>query len=408
MKPKKKKKKMNSRNFREPKVYSMELEHLRQEMLAVTLSILKLAKKRQQLALKIAEIKSSSGLAVEDLKVEEKLKERLSKYASELGLDESLEAELADLLISHSKIAQRKKIFRNSIISYLERNKIETISIIGAGRMGSWFAGYFRAFGTKVILFDKRVGFARSRAKELEISFGEDLRTIVRLSDLIFIAVPISETRRVIEKLEEISKTTTMESNHCKAIIEISSIKAETQRRNFNVEKIPLISIHPLFGSSALHFDPNTILVLGSQEKKEKGERSNFALQFVKGLFPQMQVLEMSAQAHDRQMALMLSLPHALALAFGHVINKKPGLISNKKVVTPSYFILREFASKVLSENPDVYYEIESMNKFTFEVLQELIASITTLLHYFERGAGGKLEFKNLFEGIKVKMKRRT
>jgi prephenate dehydrogenase/chorismate mutase len=377
---------------------SSELEHLRRELYLVTQSILRLAKKRQDLARDIAEIKKGkANLPIENLAVEEKLKESLSTYASQISLDKGLALEITNIFLNYSKIAQRERMFRDSIVSFLERNGIKTVLIVGAGRMGGWFSSYFKELGRKVFVFDKRLTFANNRARELGVQFARDLRAFALKSDLIFVAVPISETIHMIAKLEEIcSRKTSRDS--CKAIIEVSSIKPKISLEKDLVAlwKIPIIRVHPLFGAYAPHFGLNTILVVRSKAEKE----NSFTFRIVRALFPQFQVFGIRNGAHDKQMALMLSLPHALALAFGHVIMRNRDFIGNKKAITPSFSTLREFASKVLSENPDVYYEIESENRFTPLVLRDLVQSITIQLGYFE-SREGRQKFKKFFQDIR-------
>jgi prephenate dehydrogenase/chorismate mutase len=371
---------------------SKELEHLRKEISLTTESIMKLVKRRQDLATKVAQIKSSSDLPIENLAVEKKLKEEVSKYASNIELDGRLAVEILDVLLSASKIAQRKIMFEKKIISFLRENKIKVVSIIGVGRMGRWFANYFKILGRKVVLFDARADFAKNLAKELGCDFAIDIRKIATQSDLIFVAVPISKTRHTIDRLQDtLRKSNTR--NHCKAIIEISSIKAEVLEHNFKGSQVPIISIHPLFGPSATQFGSNETIAL---VKQERSRNRGFASGLVKHLFPQFKVIEIQAKAHDKQMALMLSLPHTLALAFADVITRNSNLIKDKSAVTTSYSTLREFASKALAENPDVYYEIQSMNKFTPQVLKALGISVATLSLYLERGE--RLKFRKLFD----------
>jgi chorismate mutase len=358
---------------------SKELEHLREQISLVTNSVLKLVKSRQDLARKVARIKASRGLPIEDARIEERLKQKVTKYSSKLGLDNELALDLLEVLLNASKTIQRKQVFREKISSFLRSNKIRTISIVGSGRMGGWFAGYFKSFGTNVILFDKRKSFAKKRAHALGYSNASSIIELVEKSDLIVVAVPISRTREQIRKVQEAFKKRA--ENRCKAIIEVSSIKTPVLS---GLEKsiVPLISMHPLFGPSAHHYGKNTMAVI----KLGHSQTDRFALNLVRQLFPQFEVLGMGAEAHDKQMAAMLSLPHSLVLAFGEVLARNRSFIGNKGIATASYNTMKEFTAKTLSENPEIYYEISSLNEFTPKVLQELEVSISKLSKALEHG----------------------
>lgn len=386
-----------SNNMTISSMESKDLEHLRQEISTATDSILKLAKRRQDLATRVAQIKSSQGLPIEDLMVEGRLKEHVSEYTQKIGLDKKLALEIIQVLLDASKTAQRKKIFEDRILSFLDSNKLQTISILGAGRMGGWFAGYFKSLGRKVILFDRRISFAKKRAKELGCEFANDIHTLAEESDLVLVAIPISKTSDEIRRLQD-ALTRKGQENRCKVIIEISSIKTKVLRPSF-ISKVPIISIHPLFGESARYYANNTVAVIISRESK----KDRLSLDFTKHLFPQFQVLGLRAEAHDKQMALMLSLPHILALAFGNVAARKSSFISDKRIVSPSYTTMKQFAAKALSEDSDVYYEIQSINKFTPLVLQQLEVSIETLRKYLEHGERRK--FKKFFDATGIKIR---
>jgi chorismate mutase/prephenate dehydrogenase len=380
---------------------SKDLESLRDETLLVTKAIVKLVKKRQDLATKIAQIKNSTDIPIENLEVERKLKQNLIEYASKIRLDEDLALKIADLLLEASKIEQRREVYGKRIISFLEENGIESISIVGAGRMGGWFACYFKALGKEVILYDRNISLAKRNAKRIRCKSLNNIEEIATKSDLIVVAIPISETPQVIKSLEGILGRS-KEEGHCRAIIEVSSVKTRIAAQKLGRFQVPVVSIHPLFGPSSQHFGSNSILVIRSG--RSKNGKFFDKLSFVKHLFPQFGVFEIKSEDHDMQMALMLSLPHAMALAFGDVVTHNSStFIKNKVALTSSYSALRNFAAKVLSENPDVYYEIQSMNKFTQKAIKALGISTRKLSRYFNKG--NRYEFKRFFENVSSNMK---
>ena len=87
-----------------------ELEKLRKEMASVTFEILRLCRRRNELAEKIAEIKMRLNLPVEDLSVEEDLKRRTLEICRSQDMDEDFCLKLLNLLIGESKRLQREKL----------------------------------------------------------------------------------------------------------------------------------------------------------------------------------------------------------------------------------------------------------------------------------------------------------
>ena len=87
-----------------------ELEELRKEMASVTFEILRLCRRRNELAEKIAKIKMKLNLPVEDLSVEEDLRRKVLDLCRSEDMDESFCLKLLDLLLGESKRLQRKKL----------------------------------------------------------------------------------------------------------------------------------------------------------------------------------------------------------------------------------------------------------------------------------------------------------
>src|SRR4029077_9738662 len=107
------------------------------------------------------------------------------------------------------------------IQTFLESEKITKISIVGAGRMGTWFAKYFKQLDGPGVIYDEDHGRAKSKAKENSMQYAKSLDEVVS-SDLIVVAVPIAKTPKTIQELAKIAT-----SSKKIRILEVSSIKNE-------------------------------------------------------------------------------------------------------------------------------------------------------------------------------------
>lgn len=330
-------------------------------MRGLTNSILDLIRARQKLSLKIAEAKRAQGLAVEDKQVEARLIASVNEHANDIGLEEELAESIAWKLIESSKIAQRKDAYLEQIKEFLKSSKIKSVSIIGAGRMGGWFARYFRMLGASVVLYDENRSRGIEKARTLGCKTARSMSDAAT-SDLVILAVPISATPKGIKELVELA------ANKQRArVVEISSVKDEIAKSGLLDEtgisrSIELYSIHPLFGSNANHFSVNNMVQVNRLDSD-----------FVESLFPHFRVFKMSWKEHDELMGLMLSLPHSLALVFADVLLKKK---IPKGLGSPSYDHMIELARKVLSESSGVYFEIQSINPNSRKVIDDAIRSL--------------------------------
>ncbi len=82
------------------------LVELRKEIQEITLEIAHLAWRRLLLSKEIGKIKNKQGLPIENLKVEERLKQLVLKTCEKYDFDESFLIELVDLLTSQAKRIQ--------------------------------------------------------------------------------------------------------------------------------------------------------------------------------------------------------------------------------------------------------------------------------------------------------------
>ena len=90
-------------------------------------------------------------------------------YSRRIGLDEELGAKTVRTLIEYSKLAQTEVYHRQNIRQFLAAQKIERVSIVGAGRMGGWFARYFSHLENPTLIYDHNAEKARSLAKQLSM-----------------------------------------------------------------------------------------------------------------------------------------------------------------------------------------------------------------------------------------------
>ncbi|MCL4540650.1 MAG: bifunctional chorismate mutase/prephenate dehydrogenase [Bacteroidetes bacterium] len=340
-----------------------KLERYREEMRELTRSILDLVRARQDLSLKIAASKRAQGLAVEDKRVEARLIADVKEHATKIGLDEDVAESIGWKLIESSKISQRKDTYLEQVRSFLKSENIRSVSIVGAGRMGGWFARYFQLLGVRVVLYDENRSRSVEKAKSLGCETAKSISSVAS-SDLAILAVPISATPKGIGELIEI-----VGSKRKIRIIEVSSVKSGIANSGMlDGSKIPanieIYSIHPLFGSNVNHFSANNIVQVNQLDTD-----------FIERLFPHFRVFKMNWEAHDRLMGLMLSLPHSLALIFADLLVKNAENIP-KGMGSPSYDRMVDLAGKVLGESPSVYFEIQSLNPNSEKILDDALKSL--------------------------------
>jgi len=250
--------------------------------------------------------------------------------------------------------------------------------------MGVWFARYFSDLSCSVFLFDNNKEKSKRRAEEIGVRYLESIERAPE-TDLVIVSVPISETPKTIRVL---SKKSDQLSKALK-IIEISSVKNEMGGSGLlNPDalsvKVELFSVHPLFGGSAQPFESNSMIQSFPKDTT-----------FLRGLFPQFSIVSLDWPEHDRLMGLFLTLPHVLALVFADTIKSTSSSWHEAMALGgPSYVRLLDLSKRVLSEDPEIYFEIQSLNPNSEAVLSETMKSLLKV----EKLLKSRSEFVKFFE----------
>jgi prephenate dehydrogenase/chorismate mutase len=364
----------------------------REEIQNITKSILDLALARQAVATEIADTKKFLGQSIENKEVEKRLLSSMIDYANSIGLNSDLARTIINDLIRYSKLVQSENIHKEKIQLFLKSKKISKVAVVGAGRMGGWFAKYFQDLGVEVFLYDDLQEKSRSLAKQIHAEPLDNIDKVTN-SDLIVISIPISKTPSLIQYLSEYGRKKLSKSLD---VIEISSVKNGMENSGLfekgpsRKTKLSLYSVHPLFGASAQAFERNSIIQVYPTDTS-----------FLSGLFPQANVIFLDSKDHDRLMGLFLTLPHALALAFADLVLAPEELRNSiRNLSGPSFSHMLELSKRTLSENPEVYFEIQASNPYSNTVLSELISSVSKIQK--------TLKHRSDFEGFFAETKKKT
>lgn len=251
--------------------------------------------------------------------------------------------------------------------------------------MGQWFAHYFKSKGHSVVLSDIEEEKAKIIAKREGAVFARSIIEAVKGADLAMVAVSIESTPAVIKEMGK----SLMEGAK---VMEISSIKAHIIKALVDLakRKVMALSIHPLFGPGARTLKGKKIAIVPIKDSKAESD-------FVRKLFPEAAIDVISAEEHDRIMALILSLPHFLNITFASTLLDED-IDKLRSFAGPSFDLQLTLAESILTEKPDTYASIQIMNEHTLSYLEKFIHEANTLKEIV-RG-NQREEFINFFDNI--------
>ena len=341
-----------------------DLNQLRTELGALDGELLALVARRQALASAIGELKASLGRPTRDFTQEKEVLERARNTAASVGLSGDLATELVRLLIASSLTRQEQDRLAATGGGLGKR----ALVIGGSGRMGGWLLRFLSSQGFAVEIADPVPGPA-------DVPRIADWRESRLDHDLIVIAATLQTSGEILVGLAE--------RNPRGLVFDVGSLKGPLRPGldALRAAGVRVTSIHPMFG-------PNTELLSGRHvifvdcgvPEAIRSARELFA--------PTMAIqVTMTAEEHDRLIAYVLGLSHAVNLAFSAALAgsgaSAPAL---ERMSSTTFDAQVAVASQVSSENPRLYYEIQSLNEYGIEPLRALKAATEEILHSVEQG----------------------
>jgi chorismate mutase/prephenate dehydrogenase len=333
------------------------LDELRSELASIDKELLRLAARRQVAAQEIGRLKRDAGVAVRDFRQERDVIERARASAAEMGLAPAFGEELILALIRESLTIQE----RDRVASQGAGGGRRVLVIGGAGRMGRWFVRFLGSQGFAVEVADP------SGAVEGVPSVA-DWRTVTLDHELIVVAAPMPATAEILEAM--------VASPPKGVVFDVGSLKSPLRGplQRLRAAGGNVTSVHPMFG-------PDTELLSGRHVIfVDVGAPAATAA--ARALFePTMATLvEMDLESHDRLIAYVLGLSHALNIAFFTALAESGEAAPKLATLSSTTFDAQlGVAAKVAAENPDLYFEIQTLNDYGTESLAALLYAVERL-----------------------------
>jgi len=333
------------------------LDPLRTELGQIDRDILALVARRQAVAQRIGQVKREAGIPTRDYRQEKDVVERARAAAVQHGLSAALGEELILALIRGSLTVQEK----DTVAATGEGSGRRVLVIGGAGHMGRWFVRYLAAQGFTVEIADPGDG-------PPGIINHRDWKTVALDHELIVIAAPMPATAAILEAM--------VSAPPRGVVFDVGSLKSPLRKGLHALRAAGgrVTSVHPMFG-------PDTELLSGRHVIfVDVGAPDATAA--ARALFePTMATLvEMDLESHDRLIAYVLGLSHALNIAFFTALAESGEAAPRLATLSSTTFDAQlGVAAKVADEHPDLYFEIQTLNDYGTESLAALLYAVERL-----------------------------
>lgn len=337
----------------------MTLEEIRVRLSALDEQLVGLIAERQRLSREVAEAKRQSGQGTRDYSRERDVLLRARSTAEALQVSPDLAESILRLLIRGSLTTQE----RLRVAAGGRGEGHPALVIGGTGKMGRWFADFLASQGYEVTIADPQEqavpGAFRQVAdwRELELDF-----------DLIVVATPLKIADAVLHELAR--------RRPRGVVFDIGSLKTPLRGglEALREAGCRVTSLHPMFG-------PDTELLSGRHVIfVDLGDAQ--ALAVAQALFESTmaQRVVMGLDEHDRLVAYVLGLSHALNIAFFTALAESGEAAPRlAQLSSTTYDAQVDVATRVARESPELYFEIQHLNEYGRESLQALRSAVEKL-----------------------------
>ena len=336
---------------------NVTLEDLRQRMTELDRKLIELVAERKAASEEVARVKRATGKPTRDYEREREVIMGVRAVAAERGVSPQLAEQLLRLLIRSSLTTQEQA----SVVAHGAGTGRRALVIGGSGKMGGWFVNFLASQGFSVEVADP--------APALEgVTHVADWRRTDLKHDYIVLATPLGITDALLRDLAL--------RRPPGIIFDVGSLKSPLRAGLLALKShgCKVTSVHPMFGpDTELLSGRHVVFVDLGNAVALSGARELFA--------PTMaEQVVMSLDDHDRLIAYVLGLSHALNIAFFTALADSGEAAPKLARMSSTTFDAQlDVASRVAQESPELYYEIQSLNDYGAESLEALTQAVERL-----------------------------
>ena len=336
---------------------NVTLDDLRQRVTEIDRQLIALVAERKAVSEEVARVKRATGKPTRDYEREREVIMGVRATAAERGVSPQLAEQLLRLLIRSSLTTQEQA----SVVAHGAGSGRRALVIGGAGKMGSWFVSFLASQGFTVEVADP----APTPAGVTRV---EDWRRSDLRHDYIVLATPLGLTDALLRDLAL--------RRPPGVIFDVGSLKSPLRAGLLALKShgCKVTSVHPMFGpDTELLSGRHVVFVDLGNAAALAGARELFA--------PTMaEQVVMSLDDHDRLIAYVLGLSHALNIAFFTALADSGEAAPDLSRISSTTFDAQlDVAARVAQESPELYYEIQSLNDYGAESLEALSQAVERL-----------------------------
>jgi prephenate dehydrogenase len=216
----------------------------------------------------------------------------------------------------------------------------------------------------------------RHVADEMNVNYIESNEGLANISDILVVSVPIQHTCDVIREVAPFMKSGSV-------MIDVTSVKEGPTKTMGEAlpESVEYIPTHPVFGPRTTRLDNQVIVLTADRKGKWYGKVYDYLAS------KNMRIIETSAEKHDFMMSIVQVLTHFSFISTASAIEKlRVDISETEDYESPIYNLMIDMIARIVSQNPYLTYNIQSMNSNGDKIRNTLAEAVLELRDVINNG----------------------
>lgn len=254
----------------------------------------------------------------------------------------------------------------------------KNMTIIGGSRgLGRWIAEHLRD-DFNITITSRNSESGQKVADEINVNYNSDNISAIGDADIIIFSVPI-------ENMVETIRDTAPYAPEGSLLMDVASVKREPSNAllEYAPSNVEILPCHPMFGPRVPNLKRQIIVLTPIENRSDKW------FSIIKNYFEksECEVLVTSPEEHDRYMSIVQGLTHFSFISLASAIRKlNISVKRSRSFSSPVYSLMIDMVSRVLYQNPYLYYSIQKNNMENSFARKTLIRESIYLSNLIEEG----------------------
>ena len=252
------------------------------------------------------------------------------------------------------------------------------MTIIGGTRgLGRWIAEHLNNdFNITITSRNKASGL--EVARELNVNYSNNNIEAIQNADIVIFSVPIEYTAETIKEVAPHAPEGSL-------LMDVCSIKTEAAEalNKYAPDNVEILPCHPMFGPRVPTIK-RQIIVLTPIENRAENWFDRVEKYLTKS---ECEIVVTTPEEHDKYMSIVQGLTHFSFITLASTIRKLHiNVERSRSFSSPIYSLMLDMVSRVIYQNPYLYYSIQKNNKENTHAREVLIKEGAYLSKLIEDG----------------------